>query len=732
TREGAFSQLEEHFAIVPGKPDESALVERISSEDEFTRMPPPESGKELSKTEIELLTRWIKEGAEYEDHWAFLPPEKPAVPEVEHSEYVANDIDRFIVRDIEAAKLSPSPEADRATLIRRLTFDLVGLPPTPGEVADFVNDKSPDAYEKVVDRLLNSPHYGERMAMYWLDLVRYADTVGYHGDQEHHTTLYRDYVIKSFNDNKPFDQFTIEQLAGDLLPDRTTEQLLATGYNRILQTSHEGGVQQKEYLAKYSADRVRNFSEVWLAGTMGCCECHDHKFDPFSQKDFYSLAAFFADINDIDTFKSPNSSPTRRSPEIDALSPIDQERIDAIDKELKDLNRLMEAADLTKEASEGIQKKIEALKNEREELENNVRKQMITVSVEPRPIRLLNRGDWMDDSGPVMKPEVPDFLPDLDVEGKPSRVELARWLVDGNNPLTARVFVNRLWYLYFGEGLARSLGDFGSQGEWPTHSALLDWLAVDFSEHGWDIKRAVKQIVMSKTYRQSSLVSPELRQADPANRLFARQGRYRLSAEMIRDQALAVSGLLVDRIGGPSARPYQPAGYYAHLNFPKRSYLSHSDENQYRRGVYVHWQRQYLHPMLRAFDAPTREECTVKRPISNTPSAVLTLLNDPTFLEAARVLAVRVLEQDELDDKAKLSWLWSEVLSREPLEEELRVLIDYLFVGLKEYSADPKSAEELLSVGLAPLPDKIPHSELAAWTTVCRAMLNLSESITRN
>jgi hypothetical protein len=376
--------------------------------------------------------------------------------------------------------------------------------------------------------------------------------------------------------------------------------------------------------------------------------------------------------------------------------------------------------------------KIESLQAEREELANNVRKQMVTVSVAARPIRLLPRGDWMDDSGPIMRPEVPEFLPSVPPSETPSRIELAQWLVDGNNPLTARVFVNRLWYLFFGEGLARSLGDFGSQGEWPTHPELLDWLALDFVEQGWDVKRTIKQIVMSRTYRQSSLVTPELRRADPANRLFARQGRFRLSGEMIRDQALAVSGLLVDRIGGPSARPYQPAGYYAHLNFPKRSYLPHSDENQYRRGVYVHWQRQFLHPMLRAFDAPTREECTVRRPMSNTPASALTLLNDPTFIEAARVLAVRVWEQDRLDDAGKIQWLWNEVLSRPPRESESRVLADYLADSRREYADDPEAAGQLLEVGLAPIPEAVPQQELAAWTSVCRAVLNLSESITRN
>ncbi|QDU37387.1 Planctomycete cytochrome C [Maioricimonas rarisocia] len=729
TAEGAVADRDGSIAVVPGDPEASLLVERILAGDEYEVMPPPETGKELTDAEKQLLVEWIRQGAEYQDHWAYVSPTRPEVPEVADESWPAGDIDRFILSRIEGMGLEPAPEADRVTLIRRLYFDLIGLPPTPEEVDAFVDDTSEGAWERAVDRLLASRHYGERMAIYWLDLVRYADTVGYHGDQEHSATLYRDYVIKAFNDNKPFDEFTIEQLAGDLLPDATTEQKIASGYNRLLQTSHEGGVQKKEYLAKYASDRVRNLSEVWLAGTMGCAECHDHKYDPYTAADFYALQAVMADINDNETFKAGNTSPTQRRPEIEALSPIDEARIAEIEKELTQLAGALGEGD--GDARQEIEQQIKTLESEKASLQNNLRRQMITVSIEPRTIRLLPRGDWLDESGPVMEASVPHFLPQIEKDGRVTRLDLAEWLTQPDHPQTSRVFVNRLWYLYFGEGLARSLGDFGSQGEWPTHPKLLDWLAIEFVESGWDVKHMVKLIVMSRAYRQSSLVSEELKKQDPQNRLFARQGRFRLPAEMIRDNALAVSGLLVERIGGASARPYQPAGYYAHLNFPPRRYFYDENESQYRRGVYTHWQRQFLHPMLRAFDAPTREECTARRTISNTPTAALTLLNDPTFVEAARVLAVRVIEQ-EGSDADRLRWLWREVLSRDPRSEEVGVLSDLLDANRSTYEGSEDAAVELLEVGLAPVPDDVPAVELASWTAVCRAILSLNETITRN
>jgi hypothetical protein len=687
TDKGAKADLGGRSAVVPGKPDDSEMLARVTSDDKARRMPPARTGKELSAKEVELLRRWIAQGAAYQAHWSYIPPTRPAVPAVKDEKWPRGDIDRFILVRLEAAGLKPSPEADKVTLVRRLHFDLTGLPPSPNDVDAFVDDKSPDAYEKVVDKLLASPHFGERMALYWLDLVRYADTVGYHGDQEHHISPYRDWVIKAFNDNMPFDRFTVEQLAGDLLPDATVNQKIATGYNRLLQTTHEGGAQDKEYLAKYAADRVRNFSQVWLGATMGCAECHDHKFDPYTQKDFYSLEAFFADVQEQGAFKAPDASPTKRPPEIEVPSPLDPSR-----------KRLT----------------------------------MVTVSVKPRTIRVLKRGDWMDESGEVVEPAVPHFLTAPKGEGRLTRLDLARWLTSAEQPQTARVFANRMWYLFFGAGLCRTLDDTGNQGEWPTHPELLDHLAVEFVAHGWDVKRLVKTLVMSSTYRQSSLETPALRERDPDNRLWARQGRFRLAAEFIRDNALSVSGLLVPRLGGPSVRPYQPAGYYDPLNFPKRTYKEEFGEGQYRRGLYVHWQRQYLHPMLKAFDAPSREECTNQRPQSNTPLAALVLLNDPTFVEAARVLAARVVNEGGETDAERVAWAWRAVLSRKPNEREVAALTRLYQQNRKQYDADPAAAKKLLRVGLAPAPKDLDAAELAAWTAVARALLNLNETITRN
>ncbi len=671
-------------AITPGQPTASEVIARITRKTKSGRMPPAKSGKTLSPEEITLIRRWIEQGAVYQPHWSFLPPRRPPVPLVKNQAWPRGAIDRFILAQIEAHGLTPAPEADRGTLIRRLSFDLTGLPPAPERVEAFLRDARPDAYERLVEELLDSPHYGERMAMYWLDLVRYADTVGYHGDQEHHIAPYRDYVIKAFMENMAFDRFTAEQLAGDLLPNATVEQTTASGYNRLLQTTHEGGAQDKEYRAKYAADRVRNLSVVWLGATMGCAECHDHKFDPYTQKDIYSMAAFFADIQERGAYKGPDTSPTLRPPEKVVPLPLNPDR------------------------------KLPT---------------MITVSVAPRTIRVLKRGDWMDDSGAVVEPAVPHFLKPLGNLGRrANRLDLAHWLTSPDQPQTARVFVNRLWYLFFGEGLCRTLDDTGVQGEWPTHPKLLDYLATEFVAGGWDVKHMVRLLVCSSTYRQSS----QPRSKDPENRFFARQASVRLPAEMIRDNALAVSGLLVRRLGGPSARPYQPEGYYAQLNFPKRTYKADTDANQYRRGVYVHWQRQYLHPMLTAFDAPSREECTARRPVSNTPLAALALLNDPSFTEAARVFAARILREGGTSATERIRWAWRTVLARPPVDREVAVLARLYWQNRERYAADREAADRLLNVGLAPRPVGVDGAELAAWTAVARALLNLDETITRN
>jgi hypothetical protein len=712
-------------AIVPGKPEKSALIEKVTAMAPDERMPPVKSGKKLTTAEIEVLRKWIVEGGKYAPHWAYVPPVRSALPM--NSRRSTDPIDAFILARLDREKLAPAKEADRRTLARRLSFDLTGLPPTPDEVDAFIADRDERAYEKMVDRLLASEHFGERMATYWLDLVRYADTVGYHGDQDHHASPYRDYVIDAFNRNVPFDQFTREQLAGDLLPKPTMDQKIATCYNRLLQTSHEGGVQPKEYLAIYAADRVRNLSAVWMGATVGCAQCHDHKFDPYTSRDFYSLAAFFADVDEERHLRGGGADtvPTKRAPEIPVHTRRERERIATLEEKIEALQKAP--------AGEEEKTQLAALTKERDALKKAQRMVMVTQAVAPRTVRLLPRGNWLDDSGSIVEPAIPAFLGKLSTSGRGSRLDLANWLVDANagaGGLTARVFVNRLWYLFFGAGLSKSLEDFGGQGEPPVHPELLDNLAVEFVESKWDVKRMVKFLVMSQTYRQSSVVSGALRERDPENRLFARQSSWRHSAEGIRDNALFVSGLLVLDIGGPSAKPYQPPGFYKHLNFPKREYVPDTGAKQYRRGVYVHWQRQYLHPMFKAFDASTREECTAQRARSNTPLAALVLLNDPTFVEAARVLAQRTMDAGKTDAD-RIRFAFRQVTTRRPHDAEMKVLERLLVSNRAIYKADEKAALELVRIGLAPRPAQFDAAELAAWTMMCRALLNLSETITR-
>ena len=704
-------------AIHPGDV-QSELLLRITSEDQDTIMPPPETGKALNTAEIELLRTWIQQGAPWQEHWAYVRPREHPIPECD-SDWPANWIDHFILEAQQAARVLPSPAADDITIVRRLYFDLIGLPPTPQQVEAFLQTDQDNAYERLVDSLLESDHFGERIAMYWLDLVRYADTVGYHGDQDHAISPYRDYVIDAINRDLPFDQFTLEQLAGDLLPDSTIDQRIATGYNRLLQTSHEGGVQPQEYLAIYAADRVRNVSAVWLGGTLGCAQCHDHKYDPYTAKDFYSMAAFFADIDEAGHFtEGSNSLPTARPPEMDVLSHQDRERLAQIDERLE----VPESLD-DDEKSE--------LKAEKLQIEKRRRRTMVTVALEkPRTIRLLPRGNWLDDSGPVMSPAVPEFLGNLERD-LPTRLDLARWLtsVDGVGLLTSRVMVNRLWYLCMGRGISSSLDDFGAQGRPPTHPELLDNLAIAFVRDGWSLKRLLKLIVMSQTYRQSSAIRRDLLISDPENSLFARQQRYRLPAEIIRDAALSTSGLLIRHVGGASVKPYQPRGYYRHLNFPKRRYSAHADERQWRRGVYVHWQRQFLHPMLRAFDAPSREECTAVRSVSNTPLSALVLMNDPTFVEAARSLAQVAAEEHESDEQ-RIVWMFQQAVSRSPTAYEAQVLRQLLDDARREYRIDESAAEALLAVGELSVSEG-DSRELASWTAVARTLLNLHEFTTR-
>jgi hypothetical protein len=772
--EGALAVRGNVRPIVPGKPGASELWRRISVAEVKERMPPAKFGKRLTPHQIALIGRWIEQGARWQKHWSRIAAQRPTPPQVQDRSWPVNAIDRFILARLEHEELRPTAQADRRTLLRRLAFDLTGLPPAPELMEAFQADRAADAYEKLVEQMLASNHYGERMAMYWLDLVRYADTGGYHSDNHRDIALYRDYVIQAFNNNKPFDRFTREQLAGDLLPQAGTEQKIASGYNRLLMTTEEGGAQPKEYLAKYAADRVRNVSTVWLGATLGCAECHDHKFDPFTTREFYRFASFFADLKEKpvgrqDQDKFPTAT---QAEQLRAL----EDQVAQVQKTLDQPTRELEAAQLKWEDSlrvsdvrklarnlidilvvepakrtrlqqqtlaahyravapllEPARTKLADLKQKKTALEKAVPATLVSIAVPPRVMRVLPRGNWLDDSGETVTPAVPSALtPVATPDRRATRIDLAEWMVAPGNPLVARVFVNRLWKLMFGQGIVKTLDDFGSQGAWPTHPELLDWLAVEFQDSGWDVKHMVKLMVLSRTYRQSSAVSEQLRQRDPYNRLLARQAHFRLDAEMVRDNALAVSGLLARKIGGPSVKPYQPAGYWAMLNFPKREWQNDRDDALYRRGLYTYWCRTFPHPSLVAFDAPSREECTVERPRSNTPLQALVLLNDPIYVEAARALAERVLRQGGPDTPRRIEFVFRQALARKAQPAEVKLLAHLYEQHWRQYRADRPAAEALLGVGAHPVPGELDSAELAAWTSVARVILNLHETITRN
>jgi hypothetical protein len=954
----------EQGAIVSGKPDESEFIARIESNDPDEVMPPSNSARNaLDSKQKAILRRWVAEGAVFQDHWAYEKPVRPTIPSG------ANPIDELVGRHLKSIGAKPSPEADRRTLARRLYLDLLGLPPTPEEVDRFTKDSSPDAYSKLVERLLDSPHYGERMAIGWLDVVRFADTIGYHSDNPMPISPYRDYVIRAFNQNKPFDRFTVEQLAGDLLEKSNDEEKVASGFNRLLLTTQEGGAQPKDYEARMLSDRVRAVGTVWLGHTFGCCQCHDHKFDPISTRDFYSMGAFFADLQEpiigpresgmivtdeaqsaererlrnalndlqrkwddpsadsvpglaaaqaawetavradldaanrwvplhpeqvsaergsrlvkrpeevieatrasqggIDSYRVmvktslkgmtgfrldtlvPADNPTRgagrsatgnfvltefsvadasgkaiplahasatfeqsgypASSAIDGKfdkgngwgiafptgeaagcqtvvfetsSPVGDGSPMTLTFSLKQLQgdehtlrsfrlsattaplpvrapkAVVSSADIStilrldpSKRNDDQRAKLTAhyraiapelavpragLAAARRSLatfEESLPRTLVSISMaKPRTVRILPRGNWMDESGPVVDPALPHYLAKgyKVGAGRLNRLDLARWIVSRENPLTARVFVNRLWKQFFGIGLSKNSDDLGSQGEWPVNPELLDWLACEFMDSGWDVKHLVRTIVNTRTYKQVSTASKEWLSRDPANRDIARQGRFRLDAELIRDNALAVSGLLVRKIGGPSVKPYQPAGYWENLNFPPREYVADTPPEQYRRGLYTWWQRTFPHPSLLAFDAPTREECTADRARSNTPQQALVLLNDPTYVEAARAFAARILVEGGSGTEDRIRWAWRQAVQHDPSATdaaELAALIDRI---RSHYTTDPAAAEALLKVGTAPRPSTVDPVELAAWTNAARVILSLHETITRN
>ncbi len=981
TLAGATGKLESGaIAVVPSNPAESELIRRITSADADERMPPPDSGKSLTANEIELLHRWIEQGAEFKPHWSFVPPERPALPEAQQpSSQVQNPIDHFVLARLMKEGLAPSPKADKATLIRRVTLDLTGLPPTPRETDEFLADSTPEAFEKVVDRLLRSPRYGEHMARYWLDAARYGDTHGLHLDNERSMWPYRDWVVQAFNENLPFDQFTVEQLAGDLLPSPTLEQLVASGFNRCNVTTSEGGSIDEEVRVRYAVDRTETMSTVFLGLTLGCAACHTHKFDPVTQKEFYQLYAFFNSAADAAMDGNALSPPPVKklaTPEQEAQLQDFDEQIAALHKHVADTLAAIEYTDplgtaapasaepneyvwiddeappgaqlqgdsewkfVTKEdgqvfsgekasarkapglsqhfftgaspglvvgegdklfayvyldpadspreimlqwndgswehrcfwgedviawggantssrlsmgslpkVGEWVRLEVEAAKVglnagavingwaftqyggavfwdkagivtrtpqegqgfdslaaweafEKSQSESPAPadvKEAITVEADKRtddqkkkirdyflqqvctatkpkfdPLRqqidefvkkkseldatipislvmanmpqeretfVLVRGAY-DQPGEKVTAAVPSVLPPLPEGAAADRLGLARWLVDPQHPLMARVTVNRFWQQYFGIGIVKTAEDFGAQGSWPTHPELLDWLARDFVESGWDVKRLQKLIVMSGAYQQASKVSKELAARDPENQLLARGPRFRLDAEVLRDSALSVSGLLVEQPGGKGVKPYQPQGIWESVGFQGSNTLNYEadgGEANYRRTLYIFWKRTAPPPGLMTFDAPTREACVVRRSRTNTPLQALALMNDVQYVEAARKLAERVMSGAAAGSPAgadstpadRLTRAFRLAAVRQPADGELAILVETFQSHLAKYQGDKAAAEKLVAIGDSKRNESLDPVELAAYTLVCNLILNLDEVVTK-
>jgi hypothetical protein len=728
---GATADLGGHAAIVPGKPDESELIARITSTDPAIVMPPPEAGDRLSSTQVDLLRRWIAAGATYEPHWAYVPPTRPAAPAVRHAAWPRNDIDRFILARLEAEGLVPQPEADRATLARRLALDLTGLPPTPEEVDAFVADADADAVEKLVDRLLSHDGYGEHMARQWLDLARYADSAGYADDPLRTIWGWRDWVVRAFDANMPFDQFTIRQIAGDLLPGATLDDKVATAFHRNTLTNNEGGTIDEEFRTVAIIDRVNTTMSTWMGTTMACAQCHDHKYDPLSQQEYFQLYAVLNNTADADR---GDESPFVRLPwdEIDeARAPLEKELAE-IEAGIPELKR---PADKGRPEPPELQPARKIVADLRKRLDENP---AATVPVleeltgdERRITRIQLRGNWQN-LGDEVREGVPEVFHDATVPdgGRLDRLALAKWLIDPANPLTPRVVVNRLWERLFGIGIVSTSEEFGSQGELPSHPELLDWLACELVESGWNLKAMQRLIVTSAAYRQTSKCPPDLVARDPENRLVACGPRVRLSAEVIRDQALAASGLLSRKKGGPSVNPPQPdLGLKAAFG-RGIDWQTSTGEDRYRRALYTTWRRSNPYPSMATFDAPSREVCTIRRPRTNTPLQALVTMNDPAYVEASQALARRMVREggSTAADRAALGFRL--VLARRPTATEIDRLVGLYDEARADFLQAPDDAVKMATDPLGPVPADFPAvtADLAAWTVVANVILNLDET----
>jgi len=731
--------------IVPGDQGRSELLRRITATSADEQMPPPDENKPLTAADKQLLAQWIAEGAKYQTHWAFVAPQRPRPPESKTKNWPRGQLDTFVMARLEREGLRPTAEANKPTLVRRLTLDLTGLPPTLAEIDAFLADICPDAVERLVDRLLASPRFGERLAVDWLDAARYADTHGYHIDSGRDMTRWREYVIDAFNRNVPYDQFTVEQIAGDLLPEtgdreQDLRQKLASGFNRNHMINFEGGAIPQEYLNAYIVDRVNTTGTVFLGLTVGCTQCHDHKYDPLSQREFYQLYAFFNNLpeNGLDG-RTGNAPPMLRFP-----SREQQEQLDKLAAEIKAVEAKIAGVDSasgaapTEEEAKQFKTELTALRKRQTDLDASVPSSMVMQELpQPKETFVLLRGAY-DKPGDKVTAEIPAFLPPLAPEAPRNRLGFAKWLVGPENPLTARVTVNRYLQTFFGTGLVRTAEDLGSQGELPSHPELLDWLAVEFQTSGWEVKSLIRQLVTSATYCQSSAVTPALLAKDPENRLLARGPRFRLQAEFIRDQSLFHSGLLDSRIGGQSVSPYQPAGLWEELmsradgdKWTAQKYTQSHGVDLYRRTMYTFWKRTCPPPTLATLDAPDRETCTVRRSRTNTPLQALILMNDPTYVEAARKFAERIVREGGSTRDERLTFAFRSVLARSPSAAELAVLRGVYETQLARFRGTPEAAASVLGVGDSPADAHLDPSEVAAWAMVASAILNTDEALTK-
>jgi hypothetical protein len=721
-RQSATRQLKSgNFAIVPGKSAQSELIQRVSSPDEDIRMPPKGKAEPLTPAQVAKLRAWIDQGAKWEEHWAYVKPRRPPLPEVRKRAWVRNGIDHFVLARLEKEGLAPSTEADRATLIRRVSLDLTGLPPTLAEVDAFLSDQSPNGYEKVVDRLLASEHYGERQALPWLDQARYADTNGYEADHRRTIWPYRNWVINAFNRDVPFDRFTIEQIAGDLLPGATREQQIATGFHRNTMINSEGGTDDEEFRVAALIDRVNTTMEVWMGTTMGCAQCHNHKYDPFTQAEYYKLFAFFNSTAD----QGRSNEPILELPTVAEIAR--RQRVGAAilrwGAPLVTPNPLLAAA-----LARAVQGRLAALRKEEAAIQPASTLIMRELP-KPRPTHILIRGSYTNKSD-VVVPGVPAKLHPL-APGQPAnRLALARWLVDPNNPLVGRVIMNRIWAQYFGRGLVETSEDFGVQGELPTHPELLDWLTAEFIRQKWSLKAMHRLIVTSASYRQSSHITRGLYERDPYNRLLTRGPRFRMDGEMVRDNVLAISGLLNRKIGGPSVFPYQPDGIWNNP-YSGDKWVTSTNGDEYRRGLYTFWRRTAPYAALVAFDAPSREVCTERRPRTNTPLQALATLNDKVFAEAAAALARRMMAEGGRTNEDRARHGFRLCVARTPSRAELDPLLALYRENLEKYKKDPTAANAMARSGSPKPPRKMDPAELAAWTVVANVLLNLDETVTK-